>query len=372
MICAYAPTDVHRSFPPCSFLSGFLVCYLTLGYLQRTQGTFPWLRFYLHRYWRLTPTLIFMVLVWWKLTPYFGDGPVWFAQQYPNSCQEYWWTNLVYVNNFVPHSLGKSCLSWSWYLANDMQFFIISPLFLILLHKRPLWGYLSIGAALTASFVVTGLIVNHYGLNANVIQEMLMPQALGDYTSLIYDKPYCRIAPYLVGMVVARLVRMHRARPTRPLNGLLLVCGWVLAWSAMLAAIFAFYGQYHGREWSNLANILYTAFARFAWACALGWVTWLCTTGQGGVVNQLLASPLWQPLARLTYCTYLVHPMIMVIVTGQVRHPVHYDQVSQALRFLGFTMFSYAIGSAIALFVEFPLSSLEKLLMITSRSDGGE
>ena len=49
----------------------------------------------------------------------------------PSKCVSYWWRNLLNINNLFPEQ--DMCAAWSWYLANDFQFFCLSPVFLILL-----------------------------------------------------------------------------------------------------------------------------------------------------------------------------------------------------------------------------------------------
>ena len=48
-------------------------------------------------------------------------------------CVESWWRNLIYINNFQ-YSYDM-CMPWSFYLANDMQFYLVSPIFLIMFEK---------------------------------------------------------------------------------------------------------------------------------------------------------------------------------------------------------------------------------------------
>lgn len=50
-------------------------------------------------------------------------------------CRSAWWTNLLYINNFVPKVYTDQCVPWAWYLANDMQFFVIGMLILALYRK---------------------------------------------------------------------------------------------------------------------------------------------------------------------------------------------------------------------------------------------
>ena len=48
---------------------------------------------------------MFVILFYAKLTPYLGEGPRWYTSQVPTPCETYWWTNLLYINNFYPDTL---------------------------------------------------------------------------------------------------------------------------------------------------------------------------------------------------------------------------------------------------------------------------
>ena len=45
---------------------------------------------------------MFAVLLVAKLLPHFGQGPSWDANSLSKGCSKYWWTNLLYINNFHP------------------------------------------------------------------------------------------------------------------------------------------------------------------------------------------------------------------------------------------------------------------------------
>ncbi|GBO13644.1 Nose resistant to fluoxetine protein 6 [Araneus ventricosus] len=114
-------------------LSGFLVAYLFFQQCAKSNGKIPWVYFYVHRYIRLTPVYAIVILFYTFINPYLADGPSWPDTDYDKNCHENWWWNLLYINNF--QAIAGQCLGWSWYLANDMQFYVISPLFLITLWR---------------------------------------------------------------------------------------------------------------------------------------------------------------------------------------------------------------------------------------------
>lgn len=44
---------------------------------------------------------------------------------------------------------------------------------------------------------------------------------------------------------------------------------------------------------------------------ALAWIVIACSTGHGGVLNKFLSATCLYPFSRVTYCAYLVHPIII-------------------------------------------------------------
>ena len=51
---------------------------------------------------------MFVLLFYDKLNGFLGNGPFWYQAQEKNPCDKYWWTNLLYINNFYPTSFGAS------------------------------------------------------------------------------------------------------------------------------------------------------------------------------------------------------------------------------------------------------------------------
>ena len=42
--------------------------------------------------------------------------PFWYRMvEETKYCHQYWWANLLYINNFVPEEYHQMCMAWSWY-----------------------------------------------------------------------------------------------------------------------------------------------------------------------------------------------------------------------------------------------------------------
>jgi len=102
--------------------------------------------------------LVFVILFTIGIAPVLGQGPNWFKHvALLEACKENWWTNLLYINNYViPDvkvfsqfctflqvklilqifiSQGKLCIGQAWYLACDMQMHVFSPLVFYPMYK---------------------------------------------------------------------------------------------------------------------------------------------------------------------------------------------------------------------------------------------
>ena len=136
-------------------LSGLLLSYLSMKEMEHHQGKFTFVSFYLHRLLRLSPTYYLVIVSYFKLLPHIGSGPFWLFRDEVNNCEKYWWANILYINDFYPASYINICYIVSWYLAVVMQFFIISPIFLLLLYHSWKMGFAIIAGTMLTSVMMT-------------------------------------------------------------------------------------------------------------------------------------------------------------------------------------------------------------------------
>lgn len=344
------------------FLSGLLVTYLTLKLMKKEQGKIPWHWFYFHRYWRLSPVLAITMLFYVCVTPYFGHGPYAQSLGVRELCPKYWWTNLLYINNFYPVSGAYMCIGWVWYLANDMQFYVISPIILIPLFFIPWLGLSLIAVLCAASMSVTGILVAVYDFPAASLQFQTQPETHASFSDVIYNKPYCRIPPYLVGMLLGYIFYKYPPKSVK-LNWVVALLGWILACGIGYACVYSVYGNYNGEPWPKAGNVVYEMLCRFAWGVFVAWVVFACYYGYGGWVNSFLGHPAWAPLGRLTYSAYLLHPIILTIFIAHQGSAFYLSLALTAFYFAGVSLISYGCAAILSLMVEFPLVGLEKLFI---------
>lgn len=167
-----------------------------------------------------------------------------------------------------------------------------------------------LGTFMISSWVTTAFIA----FSNNHMPNTDDPLALFDK---IYDKPWTRLGPYLIGMGVGWVLFKTncKIRMTR----LTVVLGWALSTGCLLLLIFGLYNT----TLSSFTAAAYSSLSHSAWALSLAWITIACSTGYGGYVNSLLSASCIYPFSRVTYCAYLVHPIVIRGLALNSDAPLH-------------------------------------------------
>ncbi|XP_076232013.1 nose resistant to fluoxetine protein 6 [Calliopsis andreniformis] len=340
-------------------ISGFLLAYAYLQ-AQKKEKVASWqtsvTHFYmmfLKRYIRLTPAYLLIIMIsilnfsWYNRTSLFRDN-----ERIDELCSKYWWRNLLYINNFFPWD--DLCLSWSWYLTNDMQFFVFGS-FLLVLSSIHLYAALSLGIlSLIGSMFISGYIgytVEYY----ITLDEM--------YANLetLYMRPWTRIPPFLVGMMTGCLLikwdnKLHLSTKAK-------IVGWTLGILCNVSILFApGFG-----EPPFTVSIFYITVARAAWGLGIMWIIIACLTNNGGIVNKFLSLRMWIPLSRLTYTFYLINPFLIISIYLASSYPSYSDILMTGASAFGIFLVSYVCAMALSLVGEMPAILLLRLFFNTTR-----
>jgi len=116
-------------------------------------------------------------------------------------------------------------------------------------------------------------------------------------------------------------------------------------------------------NWGKGSNFMYFTFAKLGWSVALSFLMYSMAMGWGGFVRRFLGAQLFSPLARLTYSTYLFHPIIMFVIYFSHLQYYVYDDYNYAITFVGEVFLSFCMGGVMFLALERPMVNMEKLLL---------
>ena len=318
--------------------------------------------FYIHRYIRLTIPYAF-VIASVIILPLIASGPILFtkAQWSCEGCKQYWWQNLLYINNFGDlYDNALSCLGMAWYLCCDMIFYwfalpIIYPMWKFWRNK-PVKAVTWIGLIL-AGFTIARIYVT-WELETDRYEYHHMPAQ--------YVAPWHRCQPYLLGILLGYALHKTKGKPFE-MNSVLNI----LLWQASFLLAFAIvYGIWDWNQWptgpkptSTALRVAYYGLMRLVWPLSLVWPIFACCSGFGGLVNDFLSWKAFIPLSKLTYLAYLLH---MEFVIDGISFNINFTlDISLWLMvglFLGTLVITMALAFGLTLAFEIPFIKLDKLV----------
>ncbi|XP_066920656.1 nose resistant to fluoxetine protein 6-like [Clytia hemisphaerica] len=389
VIHRYASLVIMNAYPAVDtfwLVGGLLVGYLSLKRLDKTGGRLDLLMFYLHRFLRVTPLFMFILLFKYNVIPVIIQNDLLGILDDPTGgqkgCQRYWWTNFLYISNFYPKSFWRMCHPISWYLANDMQFYILSPVFLYSIYHlekklaNSRWKYWSgafvifIGVFMCFCVTVALIDYNDYPAMhaAYQLRWILKPNPRAnvrlDPQDETYDKPYTRIAPYLIGILIGYMFSRKLELKSKYRKGINVIL-WIAAFVTGYLCIYGPSSMYKEKPvfFNDSENLAFGSLHIIGWSLAVGWVIYSCHYGMGGVINGFLSWKAWIPLSRLTLGAYLLHDNVIGYVLSQQHNLYHYKDSVWVFDFTSIVIGSFMLSFPFHLFVEVPLFNLERIVL---------
>lgn len=357
------------------FLSGFLA---TLGFYNAFKRPdsrpFKVIIFgYIQRYIRLFPILLvtFVSVRYFLVRLY--DSPTSPTNEYlAEKCSDQWPWYFLHVNNFIT-PMVMMCANWTWYLCNDMQFFIILPFFVLLYCKRRLFGLLAMFTVSTVCLIVQFAIAFQYGFSS-VSSRTGNPDRLADYNNIYYIKPYCRIIPYLMGSFLFLVYEEAKDEEEGPRLFVLFrkaVCSYralrypVFYLLGLIVTALCIYSYYYLDRYSDSINeavgtvhlVLIKPISIFG--LMLMFYPILC--GRGRIFFSFIAHPVFSFFGKLVYGVYMFQ--LVVVVLGDVsRYQAEYYEIKKwTMKFLRLTAISFLFSFVVTIIFESPIVMLLKV-----------
>ena len=356
------------------WLSGFLGVYILLGTTKKKNGKMqnP-LMIYLHRYLRLIPMYVLTLLFYWFVMSSVGTGPIYFKYYEGGAriCRETWWIHLLFLNNIAEiHPRANECMGWTWYLPNDMQFFLLIPLLVFLLYRKRTFGLIFIGVFQAICFAVTIALAYVDNMSPSYFE------ANDRYYKFYYHRPWARIAPFFVGVIVAvllysfnnetpeesRLKRiMDKLDQSKAFRIVLYILGTAIFWTM----IFIFYPiNNYPESFGQFFNVMFLTFSKAIFVIGMSMILLPCLMGHNSLMRRVLSFDAFTPLARLTFGAYMVHPTFMLFDAFNTVRGEYLTINFGITRYLAWLIAAFGTSMVCTLLVETPFMNLEKFFLM--------
>ncbi|KAH3764808.1 transmembrane protein NRF-6 [Pelomyxa schiedti] len=330
------------------FMSGFLVAHLLLQEMEKTNKKHPnYLLLFFHRIWRLSPCYYIIVFTFWFIMPFMASSPFWpKCMSAFRLCNDYWWTNLLYINNYFGN--GEECAGWTWYLACDMQMFLLSIAYIVTFRHNRIVSACAVFITALVSIAMMG------GFTYN-------PTEISNYTAT-----YNRLAPYFFGILLAYSLRVDKITQLTNIHWLRWCC-YILSGGFLYSLVYLNYkstvNSFQGTSWKAAGLAAFAAYQEFAWGVGLILLLRPMMAGHGGIVKDFLSARLWTPLARLTFGAYLTHCMNVVLYPSSLQQLYEWGNMQFFVMITADTSIAFSLSLAMYLLLEKPLMNLEALIL---------
>ncbi|EAT32977.1 AAEL014766-PA [Aedes aegypti] len=364
MILTGGPQIVQTFFA----MSGFLLAVQMIKYAEnssRSPGILFLLKAIVYRYIRLTPVYAFVVLLHATWLPKLQDGPVWkLATDTERAfCRRNWWTNLLYVNNYV-HG-DQPCVQQGWYLGCDFQLFILGTLLLMVILKlRKFSSSILVMAALAAYLVPA------YFIYYEKLEGIFLITLQGQRFTLWFDEFYQRayiplhvnLGNYLAGIIAGMIYLRLRQTNTDPVQKRWFHILWYFVFPAVLGTLLINYIFYeYDFAKPSLWMAAFYPIAKYSWGVYAGVFMMGQIYGISPILKRIFNHRVFEPLGRMTYSAYLGHVFVMRLTVFNLRTPIHFNYIGTFSLIFASAMFSYLMALVLCLLIEFPVSALQKL-----------
>uniref|UniRef100_A0A182LZY6 Acyltransferase 3 domain-containing protein n=1 Tax=Anopheles culicifacies TaxID=139723 RepID=A0A182LZY6_9DIPT len=339
-------------------MSGTLLAIQVMSLAEKRKGRVSFLYIpvaILYRYIRLTPVYAFVILLHGTWLFKLQTGPLWryAAETEQTFCRRNWWTNLLYINNYV-HA-DEPCVQQGWYLGAEFQVFVIALIVLVTIVNYPRAKILILSLVLVAAYVVPAFFIYYQNLEGTFVITLEAQRYILWYDKfylLAYIPTHINFGNYMLGVVAGliyaelhkRSINLAESRAFRAL------------WYAMFLAIpltmlpsYIFY--VNDFETPSVWMAAYFVLSKNFYGIGIGIIIIGLIYGVNRVLQRILNYPFFEPLGRLAYGAYLIHPFVMRYMFASTRGPLSLV--------LGATVMSCLLSLVLCLLLELPTSALQ-------------
>jgi peptidoglycan/LPS O-acetylase OafA/YrhL len=331
----------------------------------------------LNRYIRILPLYAFVVYGMTFLLPFLGYGPMYHElESFNSNCIPYGWHNMLYIQNLVHYSANTlPCAAHTWYLACDMQFFILSIiLFISLNNYQKIRNTFLLLIFISSCFFSTYYAYIHHYLYNDYVHEADMPQETA-FTDYNY-KPWIRIGPYLLGIFFGELFlqtplyqndnQIKEEKGVFSYINNFIAKRNMMAYSIFFISIFfinlTIFTSYFTNNYFLPYGLhaFFITFNKLIFTFSFGCIMHLTFLGKLNWIRKLLSLDIFTRVGRLAYGVYQVHMYFILMFVGSYTSMLYVKISDFIFLALGLFIFSAFTSLFLSILIESPIINFFK------------
>ncbi|XP_022687987.1 nose resistant to fluoxetine protein 6-like isoform X4 [Varroa jacobsoni] len=314
----------------------------------------------------LVPALAVICMLYFLPVVTSGPGMDAFYPFFRRNCDQRWWTQLFFINNWWSFELA--CMGNQWYIAADMQLLIILILPTVLMVYRPYQGVFVLGLLIVFSNAYTAFLTIYY--DATPTYLILPRQALKvmQFALRISDQALPYLATVCIGILGGHYIEHYKNREISPM--VTKIC-WSLIGLVSFIIVFVVNVWHRRGSVSQIEAVLYGSLYRPLWGACVVWVVFFCASGKAPFVRWILNRPNVMILSRLSYCFYLCQYIVIMLKNFTGRYMVAFTYYQNFRDFFADAIFNYLLAVFIFFIFEAPTYALDKLAFAKQEARSG-
>ncbi|XP_055378337.1 nose resistant to fluoxetine protein 6-like, partial [Condylostylus longicornis] len=301
-----------------------------------------------HRYLRLAPPSFALIGIVEVFSAYSENVSIFHLhERNDETCSKYWWRNFLFIQNF--YNLDDMCLNWSWSLACEMQFFILTLLLLFVYTKNQQRAK----NIFIVSFITT--IIWSFIAGFKYQYQLSFDIAYKTRTH-IYINPFLRILPYYLGTGAGWYLATNKGEfeMTQKFEK--------RCWYISLVIFFVSIYSTIKRDIGYLPTIALMVIGRILFSLSVCWMIIGSATGHGVWWSRILECKLFQHLNKLSYCMYLINPLVIFIIFNLSNSTNHTDPIMMSVLTVGIIVIVYVLSIFFSISFEMPYCNFSTFL----------
>lgn len=331
----------------------------------------------LFRYIRLLPLYLFCIFGITSYSNFFNEGKIITVQSVMNDdCYSSFWSNLLYVNNIF--NIEKKCSAHTWYLANDMQFFVLFWTIFTLLSNYKLIRNIIVFGIFLFSVIISEVISIKEKYNYNDMIHFVQPI---NFFTVFYAKPYIRVSPYILGLYFCEFYINSKAYTNnfknfstndnniiKKINNHIETNN-ITSTLLLIVALFlinsTFFLSYVTNNYFIKINIqtIFLTFNKILFVFGVGLIVHLTFLGKFRFIYNMLSINFFNIIGKLTYGIYIVHLYLLFWSFSSVGILSYIDGFYLSIFSVGVFILATICAFIMSLLFECPIIGLLKVYL---------